>query len=278
MIDARNAHTLPITANDRVCDVLARDESLVEVFVRQAPHFSKLRNRAVRKVMARLVTVEQAARTANVSPDHLVSELNAALGISSDSPAPVLAGPRRQEDESPLVHPALANVIEIDVRDDLRSGREPFSRIMSTVNSHYGNDVQHLRTIFEPEPLIAVLCKRGFAHESTAHAPDDWSMWFWLPETRNAAAVDVSDASTCDDEVPDADATTTYLDVRGFGPPEPMMRTLIALETLPPGHTLVQINTRVPQFLLPVLAERGFAWELDESPTDRVLVRIRHDQ
>lgn len=276
MIDARNAHTLPVTANDRVCDVLARDESLVEVFVRQAPHFNKLRNRAVRKVMARLVTVEQAARTANVSPDHLVSELNAALGISSDSPAPIAAGPPRQQGEGPLVHPALANVIEIDVRDDLRSGREPFSRIMSTVNSLDVNDVLHLRTIFEPVPLFAVLGKRGFAHESRAHAPDDWSMWFWRPETRDAAAVDVSDAPTFDDEVPADDATTTYLDVRGLGPPEPMMRTLIALETLTPGHTLVQINTRVPQFLLPVLAERGFAWELDESPTDRVLVRIRH--
>ena len=37
----------------------------------------------------------------------------------------------------------------------------------------------------------------------------------------------------------------------------------------------MQINVRIPQLLLPVLAERGYAWEVDESRADRVLVRIR---
>jgi len=54
-----------------------------------------------------------------------------------------------------------------------------------------------------------------------------------------------------------------------------MVRTLAALAKLPAGHQLVQINVRVPQFLLPVLAERGYAFEVDESRADRVLVRIR---
>jgi hypothetical protein len=53
-----------------------------------------------------------------------------------------------------------------------------------------------------------------------------------------------------------------------------MLRTLAALEALPAGHELVQINVRVPQLLLPVLAERGYAVAVDESHADRVLVRI----
>jgi hypothetical protein len=53
-----------------------------------------------------------------------------------------------------------------------------------------------------------------------------------------------------------------------------MTRTFAALEALSHGHELVQINTRVPQFLLPLLAERGYACAVDESRTDRVLVRI----
>ena len=130
----------------------------------------------------------------------------------------------------------------------------------------------HLRAIFEPAPLFTVLGKRGFAHESTAHSADDWSVFFWKAATPPAQ----SDVPPSGDDVPPADATTSYLDVRGLEPPEPMMRTLTALETLSAGRTLVQINARVPRFLLPVLAERGFAWEVDESRDDRVLVRIRH--
>jgi len=38
---------------------------------------------------------------------------------------------------------------------------------------------------------------------------------------------------------------------------------------------LVQVNARVPQFLLPVLAEHGYSAEIDETRSDRVLVRIR---
>jgi uncharacterized protein (DUF2249 family) len=277
MIDARPA--LPVTASDRVSDVLARDESLIDVFVQQAPHFTKLRNRAMRKVMARLLTVEQAARTANVSPDHLVSELNAALGIGVGSPVPVSPTPPRLDDDSPAVHPASANVIEIDVREDLRSGREPFSRIMNAVSALAANDVLHLRAIFEPAPLFTVLGNRGFAHESKAHAADDWSVWFWRSSDARAvpAGAGVEQATAVVKQI-DAvdDATTTHLDVRELTPPEPMMQTLAALEMLGAGHTLVQINSRVPQFLFPALTERGFAWEIDESQPDRILVRISH--
>src|SRR6185312_6122294 len=78
---------VPIGPRDKVSDVLARDESLIEIFVRAAPHFGKLRNRAMRRVMARLVTVEQAARTASIPTERLVRDLNAALGLTEDRPS-----------------------------------------------------------------------------------------------------------------------------------------------------------------------------------------------
>jgi hypothetical protein len=51
--------------------------------------------------------------------------------------------------------------------------------------------------------------------------------------------------------------------------------TLTALESMPADAVLVQVNERVPQFLLPVLTERGFAYEIDSGAADRVVVRIR---
>ena len=54
-----------------------------------------------------------------------------------------------------------------------------------------------------------------------------------------------------------------------------MVRTLEALESLPEGHTLVQLNVRVPQFLLPQLEERGFTYEIREQSPDLVRVFIR---
>ena len=174
--------------------------------------------------------------------------------------------------------PQNARVIELDVREDLRAGREPFSRIMIVVEALRDTDVLHLRAIFEPVPLFRVLGKRGFLHESQAHAADDWSVWFWRSATGGSVSTTPASASPRQDDAPDDDEHTVYLDVRGGTPPEPMMRTLVALEQLERGRTLIQINNRVPQFLLPMLAERGFAWEIDESRPDRVLLRISHAQ
>lgn len=275
----------PISATDRVSDVLARDESLVEIFIRLGPQFSKLRNRGLRRVMARLVTVEQAARMAGVSTAKLLLDLNTAIGSApavapADRAVTSGAGAAHSDSdgsdaaslaaEARTFHPMDAPVVEVDVRDDLRAGREPFSRIMAAMSALAPGEVVHLRTTFEPFPLYAVMAKRGFLHETQAHADDDWSIWFWRSDGEPDPADEVKPAT----EFPALQPNETWLDVRGLEPPEPLVRTLAALELLPDGNTLVQINARVPQFLLPMLAERGFACEVDESGTDRVLVRI----
>ena len=153
------------------------------------------------------------------------------------------------------------------------------ARILAAVGSLQDGDVLLVKAIFEPAPLFTLLGKRGFGHESIQHARDDWSVWFW--REKPAASSDLPLRQPLSGSVNEGegltaanDASTVRLDVRGLEPPEPLVRTLAALETLPDGHQLVQINSRVPQLLLPMLAERGFACELDESHADQVLLRI----
>ena len=177
--------------------------------------------------------------------------------------------------------PPDAPMFELDVRDDLRSGREPFSKIMAAAAALPVDAVLHLRATFEPLPLFTVLGKRGFVHEVREHAEDDWSVWFWRPAPEHNTDPGAAEHGHTPPDQPagidpagPGDPQTVWLDVRGLEPPEPMMRTLAALATLSDGHQLVQVNVRVPQFLLPMLAERGYACDVDASHADRVLVRI----
>lgn len=142
-----------------------------------------------------------------------------------------------------------AQIVEADVREDLRAGREPFARIMAARGEVSERGALLVRAIFEPAPLYKVMAKQGFAHHTERLADDDWRVWFY----------------------PDV----VVLDVREMDPPEPLAHTLAALETLADGRTLVQINVRVPQFLLPKLEERGFAFEIQEVAPDRVHLFIR---
>jgi len=274
---------VPVRRSDVVSDVLARDESLIEVLVRRAPALAKLRNRAMRRVMARLVTIEQAARIAKIPPVLLVQDLNRALGIrtpdddqrtaSNDAPASKSPEPRPSR-------PGGARVVELDVRTELRAGREPFSTIMRAVAALEESEVLRLRATFEPLPLCAVLSKRGLAFRTEEHAVDDWSAWFWHAGNESGRASEATESSveapgTHHDDIAPAASDERWLDVRGLEPPEPMMRTLAALEHMPRDHTLVHVNVRVPQFLLPILAERGFSFTIDETRSDAILVRIR---
>jgi uncharacterized protein (DUF2249 family) len=249
--------------------VLARDERLLDVFVACSPVFEKLRNPAMRKTMARLVTIEQAARIAGVAAHDLVARLNAALS-GREAPAPTT-----HELALPPIPVALTSlpadhVIDCDVREDLRAGIEPFQRIFEAARALPAGSALRVRAIFEPAPLYAVLARQGLGHATERLADDDWRVWFYHDDT---AAIPKTPVATAND-----DANVIVLDVRGLEPPEPMVRTLEALAVMPRGKTLVQINVRVPQFLLPKLEERGFVYDIREQGPDLVRLFIRHKE
>lgn len=205
----------------------------------------------------------------------------------SSTSAPVRAS------DSPIAPEAVARVtpsaesagseIVLDVREELSNGGEPFSRIMAAVAALRDDEVLHLRAPFEPVPLFRVMEKRGFGHSVERHADDDWSVRFFrqdVPSAPAARAVDLKAGSPVESPAltgaapAAAERAEVWLDVRGLEPPEPMVRTLEALELLPPDSVLVQVNVRVPQLLLPILSERGFHFAVDETQFQQVQVRI----
>lgn len=67
-------------------------------------------------------------------------------------------------------------------------------------------------------------------------------------------------------------ATTIELDARGLEPPEPLVRVLTALDTLPPGASLLlKIDCR-PQPLYRILERNGYAYE--ERPGHDALYEV----
>ena len=291
-----------IRPDDRVATIIKQDESMIDVFASLSPAFERLRNPAMRKVMARLVTVEQAARMAGLDADHLVEQLNAHVkraSTSASEAAPadvpgarapsaadttvgdgVVAASAASSGGAEGEPDALALIpeerrLELDVREELRAGNEPFRAIMAALRERPDDGALAVRAIFEPVPLYAVMRKQGLVHYTEELGPEDWRVWFY-PDGSRPAVVGEKSAPVLDTaaDAPEPD-DVVVLDVRGLEPPEPMMRTLAALEQLPPGGTLVQLNVRVPQFLLPLLEERGFTYEVREQSADLVRVFIR---
>jgi len=69
--------------------------------------------------------------------------------------------------------------LTVDVRDDIRAGREPFGRIMDAVGSLRDGQSLVLINVFEPVPLYGIMSARGFEHETDKLPDGDWQIRFF---------------------------------------------------------------------------------------------------
>jgi TusA-related sulfurtransferase len=58
-------------------------------------------------------------------------------------------------------------------------------------------------------------------------------------------------------------AAEIILDVRGLEPPEPMVKVLDALETMPPGDSLRMVHNREPFPLYGILQQDGYQYRTE---------------
>ncbi len=71
--------------------------------------------------------------------------------------------------------------ITLDVREDLRAGREPFPRIMEAVGRLRDGEQLRILAPFEPRPLIGVLAAQGFTAKITPIEGEDFEIIFSAP-------------------------------------------------------------------------------------------------
>jgi len=162
----------------------------------------------------------------------------------------------------------------LDVREDIRAGREPFSKIMAAVAGLAAQENLLIIAPFEPAPLFHVLAKQGFAHESKKTPAGDWQVLF----TRNgegAVTAPVSQVMTSDHGRAATQASEIVeLDARGLEPPQPLVTILEAIATLPPGATLRARTDRRPMHLYAQLESRGFAGQSTEQADGSFITHI----
>ncbi|MGN6564456.1 MAG: DUF2249 domain-containing protein [Thermomicrobiales bacterium] len=266
----------PIQPTWKIRQVLDRYPALLATLLDISPRFAPLRRPLTRKVQSRLVTVEQAARIAGLEPATLVAALNHAAGLTVDLPpaspvAPAMASPVAWPDDVTIA-------AEVDARPMQARGEEPFSAIMAAIARVPVGQALRLRNTFEPTPLYEVLSKRGFLPRAIQHGPDDWELLFLNNGSvqrppRARPAPPASPAAIPPRHDADSGATIT-LDVSELPPPEPLVKILETLETLPPGTTLLVRHARRPIHLYPRLDALGCRHETRDLGPGRVELRI----
>jgi uncharacterized protein (DUF2249 family) len=158
--------------------------------------------------------------------------------------------------------------VTLDVREDIRSGREPLTKIMQTVKALNPHQALVLIAPFQPAPLIAMLANQGFSHQAKLTDGGDWEVLFTRAAASPASTTPPATGPVAQPVAPSAANPQTQVievDARGLEPPQPLVKILEALASLPESSRLRAHTDRRPMHLLDQLNERGFVGESQEQ-------------
>ena len=152
----------PITPATKVAELLESWPELEPVLVAQAPAFRRLKNPVLRRTVARVATLEQAAGVGGVAVRDLVAALRRAAGL--DDAPPGESGPVEAGVAS--VPPDWVSsgrvVVTIDAEALLDAGEVPLPVVNEKARGLGPGELLRIDSGFRPAPLVESLAKQGF--------------------------------------------------------------------------------------------------------------------
>ncbi len=158
--------SIAINPETKVGALLEAYPEAENVLVDLAPAFAKLRNPVLRRTVAKVATLEQAAKVGGVNLKELIRVLREATGQDTrELPVPG-AGQGSEADSSWLLNGRVAE--EVDAHSMLEGGVHPIGKIREALAEAAPGEVVLLRSSFRPQPLIDTMLRAGIWVHSAA--------------------------------------------------------------------------------------------------------------
>jgi len=168
---------LIITPKTKIYDLLEAFPELEESLIKAAPQFKKLQNPILRKTVARITTLSQAASIGGINVEELVNTLREKAGQNaSESFASEQA---TYNTEKPAWFSATAIVNTIDIRDMLHAGEQPVHEVLSAVKKLHSGEVLEIIAPFLPAPLVDKASGLGYQHWIMENGTEEFRVYFF---------------------------------------------------------------------------------------------------
>ncbi len=270
---------MKINENTKVSELIKYNKEAIDAIASINKLFVKLKNPILRKVLAKRVSISDAAKVGGAKVEDFYRVLKP-LGFETETI-------EFKKEDKPNIKYKLntmdinkidpATIVELDVRDEIAGGSDPFATIMGAVKELPEGKTLKLINVFEPIPMINKLNKKGY--ESFVDSSQDGMIITYFhkkqemdleEETRFASK------DTFDKVKAFYGEKIVEIDVRGLEMPEPMVQTLANAEGLKEGYALYVNHKKVPQYLIPELEERGMkflVYEIEEGNVKLLIFR-----
>lgn len=167
-------NTFTIGPETRIADLLQAHPEAEEILIAMAPQFKALKNPVLRRTVARVATLEQAAKVAGLQAREMVLRLRRDLGVEG-------GGAIDGSDPEVFLEAPGWVLLDAEVTFDagalLDAGETPIARASSTLAGMVSGEVLVISAPFQPAPMIDSL--RGKGHEVYAREEADtiWKVW-----------------------------------------------------------------------------------------------------
>jgi hypothetical protein len=151
---------IEITPKTKVGELLEHHPHLEAVLLELSPAFASLKNPILRRTVARVASLQQAAALGNMKIEELVNRLRSEAGQE-----PLFGAEPEQEnvnEDMPSWFIPEKVSIEFDAREMIQSGDSPMIPILEQVKSLKKGEIYKLLTPFVPAPILDRLRAKGY--------------------------------------------------------------------------------------------------------------------
>lgn len=165
-----------ITPDTKIAALLKDYPELENVLFEMAPAFEKLKNPILRKTIAKVASLRQAAELGKIPLGSLINRLRQETGqnewlAETESDSKTLKGVPAWVKPDKVVK-------TIDARPMLEAGEHPVNLVMKELGELSSGQLLELVTPFLPSPLIDMAKSKGFLAFSREETPDQFRIYF----------------------------------------------------------------------------------------------------
>ena len=164
-----NKSKISITPDTKVSELLKEFPQLEEMLNQFSPAFAALKNPVLRRTVAKVTSLQQAAKVGGVNIVEMVDALRKEAG---QPPLGDSFCPDSEDIHIPFSEKAPEKVVthRLDVRPIIEAGDHPKDQVLALANELNTGDCMEFISSFPPTPLIDLLQKKGYT--VTMLAPD----------------------------------------------------------------------------------------------------------
>jgi hypothetical protein len=166
---------LIITPKTKVSELIEAFPQLEDTLIAYVPAFKKLKNPVLRKTVARVTTLQQAATVGNVKVEDLINHLRYEVGqdlFSGDSATAYTT-------ETPDWFSEGLVVTEFNAKEMLAAGEQPINQVMADLNNLDEGKIYKVVAPFVPAPLVDKASSLGLAHWINKADDEEFVIYFY---------------------------------------------------------------------------------------------------